>query len=137
MNNFYIGKHKKILGIFFFLTILFIVRGLNTDIVVTKYDIYEPKVKDDFKVVFLSDTHSCKYGERQLELLNKVYLEKADLILLGGDIIDDQLPMELGFETVERLAKFYPTFYACTWWTMENSIFVRKWSVCSKSRDFT
>lgn len=87
------------------------IKGLNNNIEITKYDIYDKRIEKEFKVVFIADTHSCKYGEGQKELLDKVESEKPDLILLGGDIIDDELPMDTGFNTIKDLAKKYPVFY--------------------------
>ena len=91
--------------------LVFIAVGLRNGIVVTRYDIYDDRVKEDFKIVLITDTHSCSYGDGQKELIEKVDLEKPDIILLGGDIVDDRLPMEKGLETVEYLSKLCPAFY--------------------------
>lgn len=71
----------------------------------TSYDIHDERVMGRIKLVFISDTHSCSFGGQQAELVEKMAAEEPDLILLGGDIIDDVLPMERGLETVEQLAR--------------------------------
>ena len=105
------NKKLKIILLIIFLFALFMAVGLNNRVVITHYKIFDKKVKTDFKVVFIADTHSCKYGKGQRELLGKIEKEKPDLILLGGDIIDDELPMDIGFDTIKDLSKEYPTFY--------------------------
>ena len=104
-------RNRKSLYVILFVLVAIFINGLNSNIETTKYDIYDHRVKQEMKVVFIADTHSCKYGEEQEELLQKVKSEKPDLILLGGDIIDDELPMQTGFDTIKDLAKSYPVFY--------------------------
>lgn len=105
-------KHRKVVYITaIILLIVFIINGLRNDIVITKYDVYDDRVKNGFKVILITDTHSCEYGKEQEELLDKIKEEKPNLILLGGDIIDDKLPMDRGFNTIKDLAKDVPVFY--------------------------
>lgn len=106
-----IKNRKKIGLIVIILVVIFIINGLRNDLVVTTYDIFDDKVKNEFKVVFIADTHSCKYGNDQKLLLDKIKSEKPNIILLGGDIIDDKLPMEIGFNTIKDLNKISPVFY--------------------------
>ncbi|HEO6600499.1 metallophosphoesterase [Streptococcus agalactiae] len=102
---------KKYAIIIIILSIVFIILGLNNNIVKTKYIIEDKRVQSNFKVIFIADTHSCSYGENQRELLDKVSEEKPDLILLGGDIIDDKLPMKVGLSTIKSLREYAPTYY--------------------------
>ncbi|NLM06103.1 MAG: metallophosphoesterase [Tissierellia bacterium] len=104
-------KIKIIYLIALLVLIVFIIIGLNNKVITTTYYIEDKRLKKGFKVILITDTHSCKYGEGQREVLDKIASEKPDLILLSGDIIDDDLPMELGFWTVKKIAEFAPTFY--------------------------
>lgn len=56
-----------------------------------KIDINSPKIKKDSTVVFISDLHITRVTriEKIKELVNKVNALEADVIALGGDIIDD------------------------------------------------
>lgn len=104
-------KIKIIYLIALLVLIVFIIIGLNNKLITTTYYIEDKKVKKGFKVILITDTHSCKYGEGQRELLERIEEEKPDLILMAGDIIDDDLPMERGFWTVEKIAEYAPTYY--------------------------
>ena len=53
----------------------------------------------------LTDLHACAYGEGQRELLDAVAEQSPDLVLLCGDIVDDEprMPEERALDTVEAL----------------------------------
>lgn len=108
-------KRKKltltILSILLLSLIIFLWLGLNNKVVITYRNIKDPRLKEDMRVLLLTDMHSCKYQEGQRELLDKIEVIQPDLILLSGDIIDDKLPMDLGFWTIEQFGNQYPTYY--------------------------
>lgn len=56
------------------------------------YSINSPKIKSNFNIVLVTDLHSCKYGNKQSELISAVKSQKPSAILLGGDICDDIMP---------------------------------------------
>ena len=91
--------------------IVFILLGLKNDVVITEYNITDEKVNEELKIAFVSDTHSCDFGQGHSEIMEKLEGLKPDLVLLGGDIVDDQLPMGKGFSLVEMISKRYPAFY--------------------------
>lgn len=90
---------------------IYLITGLNNSIVTTTYDVSNEKVSGNFKVALITDTHSCDYGENQEELIGRLKSENPDLILLGGDIVDDKMPPEKGYETIELVSKLAPTYY--------------------------
>lgn len=102
---------KKIFIAICLIFIFFIYFGLKNDVVVTEYNISDKKVNNKFKIAFLADTHSCDYGKDHEEIMDKLKAIKPDFVLLGGDIIDDQLPMDKGFDLVKSIAGKYKVFY--------------------------
>ena len=60
---------------------------------VTKYEMFSPQVDNDLRVVFISDTHLGvqKSAQRVRNLKQLVQEQNPDLILLGGDILNDHL----------------------------------------------
>ena len=44
------------------------------------------KIKDNIKIVFLSDLHESVFGRENQELADAIRLENPDYILLGGDL---------------------------------------------------
>lgn len=106
-----IRDKKRILLVISLLVLLFFVFGLNHRVGVTQYTMFDQKIKGPFKVAFLADTHSCDFGKDDHEIIGKLEEMRPDIVLLGGDIVDDELPMEKGLALVKRIAKKYPSFY--------------------------
>lgn len=87
--------------------------GLDTSLTVQIYTVESGKVEAPVRLALLTDLHSCDYGEGQRELLDAVEEQDPDLVLLGGDIVDDgpEMPEERALATVEALAERWPTYY--------------------------
>lgn len=87
--------------------------GLDTSLTVQTYTVESGKVEAPMRLALLTDLHSCDYGEGQRELLDAVEEQDPDLVLLGGDIVDDgpEMPEERALATVEALAERWPTYY--------------------------
>lgn len=80
------------------------------------------KVNAPIRLAVLTDLHSCAYGEDQKTLLDLVAAQAPDIVLLGGDIVDDVLPEENAWSTVRTLAERYPCAYVTgnhEWWSGE------------------
>lgn len=77
------------------------------------YTVATEKVSAPIRLALLTDLHCCAYGEEQRELLNAVEAQYPDLVLLGGDILDDDpaLPEENAWTVIEALAQRYLTYY--------------------------
>ncbi|WP_444301656.1 metallophosphoesterase [Intestinimonas butyriciproducens] len=85
--------------------------GLENRLTLRRYTVGSEKVKKTVRIALLTDLHSCFYGEGQRELLDMVEVQHPDVVLLGGDIVDDVLPEDNAWLTVRRLAARYPTYY--------------------------
>lgn len=87
--------------------------GLDSRLTVPHYQIESEKFSGGVRVALITDLHCCDYGQGQRELLDAVEAEKPDLVLLGGDIVDDDpsLPVENAYTVVKALAEQYPTYY--------------------------
>ncbi len=89
----FLKRHKNkfiIMAVVFFLCIWAFWNGL----VVTEYEIKSSKINNDIKIVLITDLHSHIYGTGQSYIANIIKDQKPDLILLGGDIADDGVPIE-------------------------------------------
>lgn len=75
------------------------------------YTVKSEKIKQGIRIALITDLHGCYYGKGQENLLRAVEKEKPDVILLGGDIFDDEVPYEKSEITVKALAKEYPCYY--------------------------
>ena len=63
------------------------------------------------RLLLLTDLHSCKYGKNQEVLKRMIDDQHPDIILLGGDIVDDDAPQAGAFELLSFIGIKYKTFY--------------------------
>lgn len=98
---------------FFILIIIVVITifALRIDIKIVNYDVRSDKVTDTIKVALVTDLHSCDYGENQDKLLNTIYSQEPDIVLLGGDIVDDKLPQDKAKEFLSAVSEKYQCFY--------------------------
>ncbi len=101
---------KTILFVCLFLVVI-IAFGLDTTLKTVHHKIVSDKVKGPVKIAFLSDLHSCKHGEGQKDIMEVLKKEAPDVVLLGGDIIDDVMPEAPGYKAVKLIVERYKTFY--------------------------
>lgn len=81
---------------------------------VTHYEVHSPKLKQPFRIVFLSDLHNHVYGRQNDILFQAVKEEHPDLILIGGDMLvgKENVRYQEAQDFVSRLSKICPVFYA-------------------------
>lgn len=77
----------------------------------TEYSLETGKLQQPIKIALITDLHSCKYGENSQPLLDIIHKEQPNIVLLGGDIYDDDLPIEVAANFIGNLAKKYPSYY--------------------------
>ena len=83
----------------------------NTAIKTVHYTIPSKQVNDEITIALIADLHSCDYGDGQAQLLDQIDREQPDLIILGGDIVDDKLPEDNAWEFLAEIAIRYPCYY--------------------------
>ncbi len=107
-------KSKRRLGLAIGSTLLFsavFLLAWDTKLTLTTYSLSSDKLTKPLRILLLSDLHSCVYGEGQRELLEQVEALSPDLILLAGDMLDDDMPHEPGKLVLRALGAAYPCFY--------------------------
>lgn len=106
-------KNQKRIIVFSVILILvaLCVAALDLSLNIVFYKISTNKLENPVRVAFLSDLHSCYYGEGQFELLDAIDSVSPDLVLLGGDILDDELPHENSFSVLKHISKKYSCYY--------------------------
>lgn len=70
-----------------------VVAALDARLAVRHYRLETARVSVPVRIALLTDLHSCDYGEGQAGLLEAVAAEGPDVVLLGGDIVDDDARM--------------------------------------------
>lgn len=85
---------------------------------VTRYRVHPEKMEgmeeEKIKIIFLSDLHNRKYGEKNERLLRAVRQTYPDLILIGGDMLvgKEHASFEPALSFVEKLTALCPVIYA-------------------------
>lgn len=90
---------------------LIMFRMFDTSLNVIHYTIEDDRVKDAIKIAHISDLHSCDYGENQVTLTTAIDEEAPDIIVLTGDIFDDEMPHEKSMELIDYIGEKYPCYY--------------------------
>lgn len=70
-----------------------------------------PTAFDGLRIVHLSDNHGKEFGKGNERLLQKVAGLQPDLIVLTGDLIDQQSQMDMIPALAEGLVAIAPTYY--------------------------
>ncbi|MCR4645274.1 MAG: metallophosphoesterase [Oscillospiraceae bacterium] len=88
-----------------------IVPGLISPLTVRRYSIQSPKIASPVRIAVISDLHSCKYGDGQQELLQAIDSQQPDLVMLCGDIFDDERPDDNTEAFLAGISGKYPVYY--------------------------
>ena len=103
-------KRKALLWIGVVLVCL-VLPGFYNGLKVAEYRVEAAGLAGSVRIAFVSDLHSCRYGEGMRELIGEIDRQAPDLILLGGDIFDDGLPDGNALVFLEGIAGRYPCYY--------------------------
>lgn len=84
---------------------------------ITHYDIVSKKLnnlKEEKKIVFLTDLHNNSYGKHNEKLLHAVRSQNPELILIGGDMLvgKAEAPTNVAEDFVCKLTEICPVYYA-------------------------
>lgn len=106
-------KNKKKLVIFLSLLALFILILIACDarLKTVFYTVESDKVEVSVRIALITDLHSDKYGNNQVNLITAVDEQNPDIVLLGGDIFDDNGTYDNAEITLRQLAETYPCYY--------------------------
>lgn len=84
----------------------------RNSLTIAHYTVTSRKLKGDRTLVFLSDLHDCRFGEKQKRLLAAIESVQPDAVLIGGDMM-----------TVKKKAEIRSTCALCRQLT-------ERWPVC-------
>lgn len=91
-------------------------------IVLREYTQKSDLITNSVKIALITDLHSTVYGENQEKLIDKINEQSPDLILLVGDIADDEVPHDGTKLLLADVGKKYPCYYVTgnhEFWTNE------------------
>lgn len=105
---------RKILLITTLVFIFFCIVGFDPRLEVTYYDYSNPKVPasfDNFRIVHISDLHLKNFGSNQSRLLEAIMDYQPDIIVMTGDIVDENHDSLAPLENLLKGISSIPTYY--------------------------
>lgn len=82
--------------------------AFNSNLHTVPYTMTSHILSHPIRLVLVTDLHSCKYGNMLIDAIEK---EQPDILLLGGDIFDDQISDTNTIHFLEGITIKYPTYY--------------------------
>jgi len=104
-------KHRTLFLVLIALVVSLAVIALDQRLAETRYTIESKKIGRPVRIIFLSDLHSCVYGDGQAELIAKIDQANPDLIVMSGDMVDDVMLQDGAKLLFDAIAERYPCYY--------------------------
>lgn len=104
-------KKTKIFLAVALLLLIPIINGLDNRLLIRHYTVDTDKLEGTVRIALITDLHSCRYGENQRELIEAVDSQDPDLLVLAGDIFDDELSDHNTEVFLKDVSGKYPCFY--------------------------
>ncbi len=105
------SKNKILIAVFIITLIILAFPAFDFRLKLVNYSIKTDKVKNPLRIALLTDLHSQYFGEGQVELLSLLDAQKPDVILMAGDIFDDEIPHDNTIITLQAIGARYPCYY--------------------------
>ncbi len=91
--------------------LLFIIIACDARLKTVVYEVESEKVNHPITLALITDLHSDWYGKEQKTLIHAVNEQKPDIVLLVGDIFDDDGDYDNAEITLKHLTDKYPCYY--------------------------
>lgn len=80
---------------------------------IEEYTVQSEKITKKMKVLLISDLHNSEFGRKNQRLVKKIKEQEPDLILLAGDILnEDGADSHIAVNLVRQLSKTAPVCYS-------------------------
>ncbi len=103
-------KTQCLLGIAIALLCM-ILPGFYNALKIAPYSLNAKGIAQPIRIALVTDLHACDYGENMRDLLDALDAQAPDLVLLGGDIFDDELPDDNTISFLQGIQGRYPSYY--------------------------
>ena len=105
------NKIRLIIASVALLLLILAIFALDMRLKTVHYKIESDKVENRVRIALVTDLHSCKYGKDQKKLINALEKQNPDVVLLGGDIFDDEHSDDNTEKFISAVAGKYPCYY--------------------------
>lgn len=89
---------------------VYILTGLDNSLTLREYSFKSDKVSSPVKIAFVSDHHGSEFGENNAELIDMIKTAEPDVVLLGGDMFDEEEYVDIAKDVISRLTELYPVY---------------------------
>lgn len=106
--------NKKLIKTVLIVGALFLVLAFAFDqrLKIVHYEIQNEKSDSKMRIAFVSDLHSCKYGENMSVLIENIRAQNPDMVLFGGDIFDNnKITDDNAIVALETLGEEFNCYY--------------------------
>lgn len=93
------------------LLLVLLLCAFDNRLLVRSYTIDASEISAPVRIALVTDLHSCRYGDNQRDLIEALDEQSPDLVLLAGDIFDDDLPDANAESFIAGIAGRYPCWY--------------------------
>ena len=104
-------KKKSTLGILGLMACITLLIAFQQSLTLRTYKIHTDKLDQKIRLMIITDLHSTIYGKEQASLINKIDENQPDVILLVGDIADDEVSHEGTKLLLSDIGSRYPCYY--------------------------
>lgn len=85
-------------------------QSMYHDVILRKYKLKSNKVKNDIKIIVISDLHNSVYGKKQKKIIDMIKRENPNIIIYAGDCVDEQLnfkPLDMLLDGLKEYLSYY------------------------------
>lgn len=106
------GYRYPVLKAIAVLLLIFIVLGaISFPLKTVYYDIYSDEVREDVRILQISDLHSTYYGKNMNTLIEAIDEAAPDIIVMTGDVYDDERDNINTSLLIENIGSRYECYY--------------------------
>ncbi len=91
--------------------LIFLIIACDFRLIIRHYEIEAEDISSPIRIALVTDLHSCYYGKDQKNLVRAIEEQNPDILLLGGDIFDDDIDDTNTEIFLREIEGKYPTYY--------------------------
>ncbi len=89
---------------------IYILTGLDNSLTLREYTFKTNKVTNPINIAFVSDHHGSEFGENNRELMEMINASEPDVVLLGGDMFDEEEYVDIEKDFISQLTEQYTVY---------------------------
>ncbi len=83
----------------------------KTRLVTRSYEVFDDRIRDEYKIAVISDLHDARYGKGQSRLITALAAEQPDAVLLLGDLFHQSGSNENTLTLLDAIAGSFECYF--------------------------